>query len=105
MRKIKARGPQPARIAMKLLNKSMVMKKLAAALFRFLDTSRWRDIETAPFDHELELAVIDGEIRTVSGFCLRHGDDWLDLDTLTPIKVTATHWRFRWPVIFPVSCC
>ena len=105
MRKIKARRPQPAKISEKLLKKSIVMKKLAAALFRVLDTSRWRDIETAPFDRELELAVIDGEIRTVGRFCLRHGDDWLDVETLKPIKVTATHWRFRWPVIFPVSCC
>jgi hypothetical protein len=81
------------------------MKRLVAALARFLDTSRWRDIETAPFDRELELAVIDGDIRTVRGFCLRHGEDWFDAETLRPIKVTATHWRSPWPVIFPVSCC
>ncbi len=81
------------------------MKRLAAALSRFLDTSRWRDINTAPFDRELELAVIDGENHAVSGFCLRHGNDWFDAETLLPIEVTATHWRFRWPLIFPVSCC
>lgn len=105
MRKIKARRLRPARIANKVLKKSIVMKKLAAALFRLLDTSRWRDIETAPFGRELELAIIDGEMRAVGGFCLRHGDDWLDAETLKPVKATATHWRFRWPVIFPVSCC
>ena len=87
------------------LRKLIVMKRLAAALLRVFDTSRWRDIETAPFDRELELGVIDGEIRTVGGFCLRHGDDWLDAETLKPVQVTATHWRSRWPVIFPVSCC
>jgi hypothetical protein len=81
------------------------MKKIAAALSRLFDTSRWRDIETAPFDRELELAVIDGEIRPLGGACLRHGDGWFDAETLTPINVTATHWRSRWPVIFPVSCC
>jgi hypothetical protein len=81
------------------------MKRLGIALLRLLDTSRWRDIETAPFDRELELAVIDGEIRTLSGFCLRHGNDWLDAETLRPIKVTATHWRGRWPAVFPLSCC
>ena len=83
----------------------LIMKKLAKALIRFLDTSRWRDIETAPFDRELELAIVDGEVRPVSGCCLRHGGDWLDAETLQPIQVTATHWRPRWPVIFPVSCC
>ena len=105
MRKIKARPPRSARMPNKPLKKSIVMKKLAAALFRLFDTSRWRDIETAPFDRELELAVIDGEIRAIGGFCLRHGEDWLDAETLKPVKVTATHWRFRWPMIFPVSCC
>lgn len=85
--------------------KSTIMKKLAAALARLLDTSRWRDIDTAPFDRELELAVIDGEVRPLGGFCLRHGDGWFDAETLRPIEVSATHWRSRWPVIFPVSCC
>jgi len=81
------------------------MKKLIAALGRLLDTSRWQDIETAPFDRELEVAVIDGDIRTAGVFCLRHGDAWFDAETLRPIKVTATHWRSRWPLILPVSCC
>jgi hypothetical protein len=81
------------------------MKNLLAALCRFLDTSRWRDIETAPSDRELELANIDGEVRLVAGFCLRHGGDWFDAETLRPIEVSATHWRRRWPVLFPVSCC
>src|SRR5579859_7751107 len=54
--------------------KLIAMNKLAAALSRILDTSRWRDIESAPLDRELELAVIDGGIRPVDGFCLRHGD-------------------------------
>jgi hypothetical protein len=85
--------------------KLIAMKKLMAALLGFLDSSQWRDIETAPFDRELELAVIDGEVRPIDVFCLRHGDDWFDAETLKPIKVTATHWRSRWPLIFPVSCC
>ena len=83
----------------------ITMRKLAAALFRLLDTSQWRDIGSAPFDRELELAVIDGDVRPIGGYCLRHGNDWYDAETLNPIEVTATHWRCRWPVIFPVSCC
>lgn len=81
------------------------MQRLLVTLTRFLDTSQWRDIESAPFDRELELAVIDGEVRPISRFCLRHRDGWLDAETLRPIKLTATHWRSRWPLIFPVSCC
>jgi hypothetical protein len=83
----------------------ITMKKLAAALFRLLDAPRWRDIQSAPFDRELELAVIEGDVCRVGGFCLRHGDDWLDAETLNPIKVNATHWRFRWPILLPASCC
>lgn len=71
--------------------KMLFMKRFAAALSRLLETSRWRDIETAPSDRELELAVIDSEVRPIGGFCLRHGNDWLDAETLRPIKVTATH--------------
>ena len=81
------------------------MKKLVAALFRLLDAPQWRDIQSAPFDREIELATIDDDGCRVSGFCLRHEGDWFDAETLRPIQVTATHWRFRWPVIFPVSCC
>jgi hypothetical protein len=83
----------------------MAMKKLAAVLSRLFEPSRWRDIESAPSDRELELAVIDGKVQSIGVFCLRHGDDWLDAETLRPVKVTATHWRFRLPLIFPASCC
>jgi len=37
--------------------------------------------------------------------CVRHGDGWLDAETLRPIKITATHWRFRPPAFLPMSCC
>lgn len=81
------------------------MKKIAAVLSRLFDPSQWRAIETAPCDREIELAVIDGDVRPIDVFCLRHGDDWFDAETLRPIQVNATHWRSRWPVLFPVSCC
>ena len=81
------------------------MKKLCAALIRIFDRSGWREIATAPFDRELELAVIDGALHPIGVFCIRHGDGWLDLETLQPITITAKHWRFRWPLIFPFRCC
>jgi len=81
------------------------MKSLTAALSRFFNRSGWRGIETARFDREIDLAVIDGNTELLGICCIRHADDWLDAETLKPIKVTATHWRFRWPLIFPVSCC
>ncbi len=103
--RIKARRLSPTKMGTELFKRLITMKRLAATLSRFLDTSRWRGIETAPFGRELELAIIDSEIRPISGYCLRHGDGWFDAETRRPIEVTATHWRSRWPVIFPVSCC
>ena len=66
----------------------MISKTLAAVLSRLFEPSQWRDIETAPSDRQLELAFIDGEVHPVSGFRLRHGDDWLDAETsLRPVIV------------------
>ena len=79
------------------------MHRLAALLSRFVSASEWRDIATAPFDREIELAVIDGNAGVLR--CVRHGDRWLDAETLRPIQVTATHWRFRPLAFVPMSCC
>ena len=65
----------------------------------------WRDIATAPFDRAIELAVIDGDIGVLGYPCLRHGDAWFDAQTLRPVSVAATHWRYLQPAIVPVSCC
>ena len=65
----------------------------------------WREIATAPFDCAVELAVIDGKIGVLPFFGLRHGDDWLDAETLRPLKVTATYWRFARAAFPPISCC
>ena len=75
------------------------------SLFSRLSGADWREIATAPFDRAVELAVIDGKIGVLPIFGLRHGDDWLDAETLRPIKVRATHWRFARAAILPVSCC
>jgi hypothetical protein len=76
-----------------------------ATLFSRLAGTSWREIATAPFDRAVELAVIDGKIGVLPFFCLRHGDDWLEAETLRPVKVTATHWRFARHAILPIACC
>ena len=81
------------------------MNRLAAFLTRLLHALEWRKIATAPFDREIELAVIDGTVGVVDGPCLRHGDGWLDARTLMPVTVRATHWRYRRPAVLPMSCC
>jgi hypothetical protein len=81
------------------------MKRVAALFSKLVKTSEWRDIETAPFDRELELAVIGADVGVLDGSCLRHGNGWLDAATLRPVLVTATHWRYRRPDILPMCCC
>ena len=79
------------------------MAWLNSLLTRLAGTS-WREIATAPFDREIELAVISGEVGMLR-CCIRHGDNFLDAETLRPVEIEATHWRFRQAVILPVTCC
>lgn len=80
------------------------MNRLTAFLSRLL-RNEWREIKSAPFDREIEVAIIDENISVFGGPCLRHGDGWLDAETLMPMAIAATHWRYRRPVMLPMSCC
>lgn len=74
-------------------------------LSRIFGPSEWREIATAPFDRELELAVIGDHIGVLDIAYLRHGNGWLNAETLRPARVNATHWRYARAVAFPMSCC
>jgi hypothetical protein len=55
----------------------------------------WQPISTAPYDRNLELAVIDrtGEHLLIFA-CRRTGiDTWIDALTGRRIDVQPTHWR------------
>jgi hypothetical protein len=81
------------------------MAWLSLLLSRFASAAQWRDITTAPFDRALELAVIDGGIRVLESCCIRYGNGWLDAETLRPVAIDATHWRYRQADFLPMSCC
>ncbi len=54
----------------------------------------WRDISTAPFDRDLELAVLDGEGSHALVFpCRRTVGGWMKTGTRERIDVHPTHWR------------
>jgi hypothetical protein len=56
----------------------------------------WKLIDTAPFERDLELAVIDGGGTQVVAFpCRRVTDNgWLDAETNKQIYyIRPTHWR------------
>jgi hypothetical protein len=59
----------------------------------------WKQIDTAPFDRDLELAVINGTATQVVVFpCRQLGDrGWLDAETNKQVHhIRPTHWR-DWP--------
>ena len=80
------------------------MKRVLSLLSRLLRND-WREIATAPFDRAIEVATIDGNTSVPGGSCLRHGDGWLDTETLRPVEIRATHWRYRRAVMRPMNCC
>ena len=54
----------------------------------------WEDIATAPFDRDLELAVIDADGAHALAFPSRrtHGG-WINAKTGRLIDLSPTHWR------------
>ena len=58
------------------------------------DWSVWEDISTAPFDRDLELAVIEGAFLHALVFaCRRTLDGWIKAQTRERVIVNPTHWR------------
>lgn len=58
----------------------------------------WQPISTAPYDRDLELAVINRDGEHVLVFPCRRTemDIWIDAETRRRIEVQPTHWR-EWP--------
>ena len=54
----------------------------------------WHPISTAPFDRDLELAVIDSNgVHAVAFPCRRELGGWIKAETNRPIDLRPTHWR------------
>ena len=54
----------------------------------------WEPIATAPFDRDLELAVICYEGTHVMVFpCRRSLGGWINAESKEPVDVQPTHWR------------
>lgn len=54
----------------------------------------WELISTAPFDRDLELAVIDSDGAHALVFaCRRILDGWMNAATRERLDVHPTHWR------------
>jgi hypothetical protein len=54
----------------------------------------WQRIVTAPFDCDVELAVIDAEgLHALVFPCRRIVGSWINAETKERIDVRPTHWR------------
>jgi hypothetical protein len=63
------------------------------------DRSVWEDFSTAPFDRDLELAVIEGSrVHQLVFACRRAPDGWINAQTNQRVIISPTHWRL-WPKI------
>jgi len=54
----------------------------------------WQPISSAPFDRNLELAVLDKDgVHALAFACWRVADGWINAATKRRIDVRPTHWR------------
>jgi hypothetical protein len=54
----------------------------------------WKTVPSAPFDRDLELAVIDGDGTHALVFaCRRIAGGWTRAETRERLDVSPTHWR------------
>jgi hypothetical protein len=72
------------------------LMKIKAGAEELADHSRmeWQLIASAPFDRDLELAVIDAQgLHTLVFPCRRVLRGWVKTKTSAPVDVHPTHWR------------
>jgi len=54
----------------------------------------WEHVSTAPFDRDLELAVIDNDgLHALVFPCRRVATGWVKVETKEWLDVRPTHWR------------
>jgi hypothetical protein len=54
----------------------------------------WNLIDSAPFDRDLQLAVIDSEgAHSLSFPCRRIENGWIDVETEKRLHIRPSHWR------------
>jgi len=58
------------------------------------DEPVWETITTAPYDRDLELAVIEGDhVHSLVFACRRAPSGWVRVATCERVFINPTHWR------------
>jgi hypothetical protein len=74
----------------RVFDKSQYRPALIRYVFKMED---WRPIETAPFDQDLQLAVIESDsVYALSFACRRTDFGWVNAQTRKGVLVEPTHW-------------
>jgi hypothetical protein len=72
----------------------MIHVKALVAAPRHAYSPMWQPIATAPFDRDLELAVIEADdVQALVFPCRRAADGWVSSETNRRADVRPTHWR------------
>jgi hypothetical protein len=54
----------------------------------------WEEISTAPYDRDLELAVVEADrVHRLIFACRRTTSGWIKAATRERVNVNPTHWR------------
>ncbi len=54
----------------------------------------WEEVSTAPYDRDLELAVVEADrVHPLVFACRRTASGWVKAMTRERISVNPTHWR------------
>jgi hypothetical protein len=54
----------------------------------------WEGISTAPYDRDLELAVIERDrVHPLVFACRRTASGWVKMPTRERVSISPTHWR------------
>ncbi len=62
------------------------------------NSTTWETISMAPYDRDIELAVVDGDrVHPLVFACRRTPGGWVKATTLERVNVNPTHWRLWQP--------
>ena len=74
--------------------RKMIQIKAGPAAFHASSTKMWKPIPSAPFDCDLELAVLDEDGEHALVFpCIKGREGWRNAVTGARVDIRPTHWR------------
>jgi hypothetical protein len=59
-----------------------------------MDELIWEKVSAAPYDRDLELAVIEGDhVYALVFACRRTASGWIKIPSMERVTISPTHWR------------